>query len=162
MNRVIVVMGVSGCGKTSVGRQLAMELKSSFHDADDFHPPSNILKMKNGFPLNDKDRYPWLEELALHLDIWRKEGGAVLACSSLKEDYRKILAANAKINWVYLSTNFEIIFNRMKKRDHFMKAEMLQSQFDTLEVPNYGIQVDSSTTTKETVARILSLLDGNE
>ena len=162
MSKVIVIMGVSGCGKTSVGRQLGWSLKLPFYDADDFHPTSNIEKMKSGVPLTDHDRYPWLKQLALEVKAWENEGGAVLACSALKEEYRQLLSLNTEIQWVYLAASFEVIYERMKKRDHFMKADLLQSQFDTLEVPNYGIQVTSEPSIKETVDKILSLLEQNE
>lgn len=155
-------MGVSGCGKTSVGRHLGWSLKLPFFDADDFHPTSNIEKMKSGVPLTDHDRLPWLQQLASEIEGWEKDKGAVLACSALKEEYRRILSAKTNIQWVYLAASFDVIYERMKKRNHFMKAEMLRSQFDTLEVPNYGIQVNSELGVDETVDKILSLLEQNE
>ena len=162
MSKVIVIMGVSGSGKTSVGRQLGWSLKLPFYDADDFHSMSNIEKMKSGVPLTDYDRYPWLQQLASEIQVWEQGGGAVLACSALKEEYRQLLSQNTEIQWVYLAASFDVISKRMKKRDHFMKADLLQSQFDTLEVPNYGIQVANEPSIKETVDKILSLLEQNE
>jgi len=159
MSKVIVIMGVSGCGKTSVGRQLGWSLKLPFYDADDFHSTDNIEKMKSGVPLTDHDRTPWLVKLASEIKKWKNDGGAILACSALKEDYRQILSEKTDIQWIYLAADFDVIYQRMKKRDHFMKAEMLQSQFDTLEVPKYGLQVASLQTVKETTAKILSLLE---
>lgn len=159
---MIVVMGVSGSGKTVVGRRLAAQLKLPFYDADDFHPAHNIEKMKSGTPLTDLDRYPWLQHLAEEMEQWANEDGAVLACSALKEEYRKILSSHTKVDWVCLTGSFETIYERMKNRDHFMKADLLQSQFDALELPSYGIHVDVSYSPAETVSRILKLLDGNE
>ncbi|MEL6810691.1 MAG: gluconokinase [Bacteroidota bacterium] len=161
MNHLIIVMGVSGCGKTTIGKRLAEELKIPFHDADDYHPTSNVEKMKSGTPLTDADRYPWLKLLATELETWLHTGGAVLACSALKEDYRKILSEKVSLDWVCLSGDFGTIFERMKTRDHFMKAEMLQSQFDTLEVPKYGIHVDVNETPEVIVRYIKNQLQSN-
>ncbi len=155
-------MGVSGSGKTLVGTRLAARLKLPFYDADDFHPAQNIEKMKSGTPLTDQDRYPWLEQLAMEMEQWSRDGGAVLACSALKEEYRRILTSRTPADWICLTASFETIYERMKKRDHFMKPHLLQSQFDTLELPSYGIHLDVSGTPEETVSRIVSLLDRNE
>ena len=159
---MIVVMGVSGCGKTTVGKHLAAHLKLPFYDADDFHSQTSIEKMRRGTPLTDQDRYPWLQLLSERMEQWDIEAGAVLACSALKETYRNILSARSKVDWVYLSASFETIHQRMKKRDHFMKPDMLQSQFDALEIPNYGIHVDASHSARETVSKIITQLKRNE
>ena len=142
--KVFIVMGVSGSGKSSVGRLLANELSVPFIDADDHHPTSNIEKMSKGIPLNDNDREPWLDrlhEIALnHLD-----SGCVIACSALKKSYRRRLdqSITSNISWVYLKGSYNLIFNRMKNRkDHFMDAEMLKSQFETLEEPKNAIEMD--------------------
>ena len=158
MSKVIIVIGVSGCGKTTVGRKLGWALKIPFFDADDFHPTSNIEKMKSGRPLNDADRQPWLRRLAEEIEGWDKNEGAVLACSALKEDYRRTLSAYATIQWVYLAADFEVIYKRMKNRNHFMKPELLQSQFETLEVPSYGIHINSDGDVQQTVQKILALI----
>ena len=138
MNRVYVMMGVSGCGKTSVGQALAERLDCPFYDGDDFHPPENVAKMSNGMPLNDDDRYPWLVRLhdLIGEHLVRGET-AVLACSALKKRYRdQLRAGNDGLVIVYLAGSYELIWERMTRRqDHYMKAEMLQSQFDALEVP---------------------------
>lgn len=155
-------MGVSGSGKTSVGIELGQSLKLPFYDADDFHPTRNIKKMKSGKPLTDQDRYPWLEQLASEIEVWKNEGGAVLACSALKEEYRQLLSKHTEIQWVFLVASFDVIYERMKNRNHFMKTEMLQSQFDALEVPNYGVQVSNEPSVEETVDKIISLLKQNE
>lgn len=159
---MIVVMGVSGCGKTTVGKRLAVLLNIPFYDADDFHPLTSIEKMKSGTPLTNLDRYPWLQLLSEKMERWNNEGGAVLACSALKEEYRVILSARTTVDWVYLAASFETIHDRMKKRDHYMKPEMLQSQFDTLEIPSYGIHVDVSQSVEETVSKIITLFEANE
>ena len=155
---MIIIMGVSGCGKTTVGRQLASDLDLPFYDADDFHPEENIQKMSNGIPLNDNDRYPWLNHLAEMIIGWEEHGGAVLACSALTEEYREILSSVPKIDWVVLHSEFDVILDRMKNRDHFMKPDMLQSQFDTLELPSYGIQVDAGQEVADIVSEIKNKL----
>ena len=138
MSKVIVVMGVSGCGKTTVGQALARRLGYPFYDGDDFHPPENVAKMASGVPLDDVDRAPWLARLnaLLHEHLERGEG-AVLACSALKRRYREQLrVGNEGVLFVYLQGDFELIWERMQARPrHYMKASMLQSQFDTLEPP---------------------------
>lgn len=151
MTAVTIIMGVSGCGKTSVGQQLAAKLDCPFYDGDDFHPPGNVAKMVSGQPLNDDDRYPWLARLhdliGSHL---RKGETAVLACSALKKKYRDQLRGdNSGVQFVYLEGSFDLIWQRMSARaNHYMKAEMLQSQFDALERPSsreaFTIQIDRS------------------
>jgi gluconokinase len=132
-------MGVSGSGKTTIGRLLADHLNCPFYDADNYHPPENVTKMAAGIPLNDEDRDPWLgrlhELIQQHLEAGES---AVLACSALKESYRQRLAANqANIHFIHLDGTFDLIWQRMAKRkDHYMKPEMLQSQFNTLEPPD--------------------------
>ena len=130
-------MGVSGCGKSTVAHQLCEALNLPFIEADDFHPEANLLKMENGQPLNDNDREPWLQNLALEL---KKEEakGAVLACSALKEKYRKTLISliSKPMQIIFLEGSFKLIKNRIDQRaGHFMPPQLLQSQFDTLEVP---------------------------
>ena len=143
-NPVIVIFGVSGSGKTTVAELVAEKLGLPCYDADDFHPQSNIDKMHKGIALTDADRKPWLEALADQIKIWKNRGGAVLACSALKERYRKILASKAThVDWVLLSGSFELIRSRMERRkDHFMNISLLRSQFDTLEVPDYGLKME--------------------
>lgn len=134
---VYIVIGVSGCGKTTVGAALAAKLGCPFYDGDEFHPPENVAKMAGGTPLNDQDRHPWLarlhELLAGHV---AREETAVLACSALKKKYRDQLRVNNETRFIHLHGSFDLIWERMRSRkEHFMKAEMLQSQFDTLEPP---------------------------
>ncbi|QDU72553.1 gluconokinase [Mucisphaera calidilacus] len=137
-HNVYVVMGVSGCGKSTIGKRLAQRLNLPFYDADDFHPQANRDKMAAGQPLNDHDRQPWLETLAHNIQSWASapEGGAVLACSALKRAYRDTLRSTPAVRFVLLVGSFELILSRMQQRsDHFMPATLLQSQFDTLETP---------------------------
>lgn len=153
-------MGVSGCGKTTIGQGLAKQLGLPFFDADDFHPQSNIDKMKQGIPLTDADRLPWLSQLANNIKTWDEHGGAVLACSALKESYRKLLESKTKpITWIYLKGAFEVIQSRLKHRaEHYMKSGMLQSQFDALEEPNYGIHINIENHPEQIVSTLISKL----
>ncbi|MFK7774914.1 MAG: gluconokinase [Saprospiraceae bacterium] len=148
---LFLVMGVSGCGKSTIARQLCNALQFHFIEADDFHPEANILKMKNGQPLDDKDREPWLQNLAQEL-LQNEKIGAVLACSALKENYRTILNSliSRPLQIIYLEGSFELIQNRIEQRaGHFMSSQLLQSQFDTLEEPKnawtFYIQNDPKT-----------------
>ena len=141
---VYIIMGVSGSGKTTIGKLLAEKIALPFYDGDNFHSPANVSKMKNGIPLTDDDRQGWLNILADKISQWQKEGGAVLACSALKEKYRITLRSKAteKIEWIFLKGSEELISQRLSARkDHFMNASLLQSQFEILEEPAYGIKV---------------------
>jgi carbohydrate kinase (thermoresistant glucokinase family) len=137
-------MGVSGSGKTTVGKLLAKELHMGFYDADDFHPQSNVEKMRSNQALTDEDRFPWLQLLAKNIGKWASEkNGCVLACSALKESYRQILSSNNEaIYWVFLNGKPQVIQSRIESRSaHFMKSDLLKSQFETLEIPEYGFHV---------------------
>ena len=152
-------MGVSGSGKTTVGRVLAEKLSMEFYDADDFHPQNNIAKIKNGIPLEDADRNPWLLNLAQHIAQWNRDKGAVLACSALKEKYRKILSRNGKeaVTFIYLEGNKDTILDRMRKRDgHFFPVELLDSQFNALEAPHDAITVRINKTPEEICVEIMN------
>jgi len=136
--RAIVVMGVSGSGKSTTGRRLAGALGWSFRDADEFHPPANIEKMASGRPLDDSDRAPWLAAIAAWIDQQRAAGqGAVVSCSALKRAYRGVLVGSRPdVAVVYLKGSFPLISDRMsRRRGHFMPPALLKSQFDTLEEP---------------------------
>lgn len=137
MSQVFIVMGVSGCGKSTVGQALAAQLACPFFDGDDFHPPENVAKMASGTPLTDVDRAPWLARLAALLQEHLARGEtAVLACSALKKSYRDQLRLSEQVVFVFLDGSFDLIWQRMKKRpNHYMQADMLHSQFETLEAP---------------------------
>lgn len=135
---VTIVMGVSGCGKTTVGKLLGAKLGVPFYDADDFHPESNKQLMKSGIPLTDETRRPWLETLARKIIEWNDTQGAVLACSALKESYRKLLCGNgtSSVTFLFLDGTKEQVAERLQQRTgHFMPASLLDSQFSTLEPP---------------------------
>ena len=153
---IIIIMGVSGSGKTTIGRLLAEELGWKFYDADDFHSAANKDKMSRGVPLTDSDRADWLMSLRelLNQNIIAKQS-VVLACSALKQNYRDALQINDEVHFVYLRGNYQQIETRMKERsDHYMRPEMLASQFATLEEPNDALIVDVTKKPKEIVAII--------
>lgn len=142
---IILLMGVAGSGKTTIGKLLAQQLRWSFRDADEFHLPSNIAKMGAGIPLDDADRAPWLAAIRKHIDQCVAGGvNAVFTCSALKEKYRAVLLCDASdVRLVHLAGSFNLINERMTARQgHFMKPEMLRSQFDALEMPADAIVVD--------------------
>lgn len=158
--KIYFIMGVSGCGKSTIGSILAKELKIPFYDGDDYHSKSNVKKMASGQPLTDKDRMGWLLKLN-ELALARREEGAIIGCSALKESYRRILDANLQENarWIYLSGSFEDVMNRLHQRKgHFMPAELLKSQFETLEIPQKAIKVSINMPPEEIVNRILGLI----
>jgi gluconokinase len=140
---IVLVMGVSGSGKNTVGEPLAQRLGWKFIDGDDYHPPENVKKMAAGIALQDEDRWPWLDRLN---GILRQEKNAVVACSALKEAYRRrLLAGLFPYTIVHLRGSFELIRSRVAARKHrYMPASLLQSQFDTLETPENAIAVDVS------------------
>ena len=157
--RFFIVMGVSGSGKTSVGKTLAGHLGWDFYDADEFHPPENVAKMANGIPLNDSDRVPWLASLhkLISYGLAQNQPG-ILACSALKEWYRQqLLEGNEGVQIIYLKGNYDLIWSRMTKRtDHYMKPHMLQSQFETLEEPTNALTIDISMPVDDIVKEIIS------
>ena len=138
---IVVVMGVSGSGKTTIGKLLAQRLGIEFLDGDDFHPPENVAKMAAGTPLADDDRRPWLE--LLNEKLKRKEK-AVLACSALKQSYRDVLARElARCSFVFLNGDIELIRSRLTERRHrYMPVSLLESQFAALEPPQGALDVD--------------------
>jgi carbohydrate kinase (thermoresistant glucokinase family) len=135
---VVVLMGVSGSGKSTIGKLLAADLGCQFLEGDTFHPPENIEKMKHGVPLSSKDRAPWLQAIARKIDALLQEGkSAVLSCSALQRSYREVIIGDREhVVLVYLKGSFDLIHKRIEKRHgHFMPASLLKSQFDTLEEP---------------------------
>jgi gluconokinase len=161
---VVIVMGVSGSGKTTVGTLLAGRLHWEFEDADWFHPAGNVDKMHNGVPLTDDDRWPWLRAIAAWIDRTRAAGGhGVVACSALKRRYRELLTADRPdVRLVYLEGDQTLIARRIATRhEHFMPASLLKSQFDALEAPGpdeHPIIVSIDLPPREIVARILAEL----
>jgi gluconokinase len=133
--RHLVVMGVSGVGKTTVAVQLARRLQYEFAEADDFHPPENVEKMSAGIPLDDKDRMPWLRSLAAWTREQHEAGqSTVMTCSALRRRYRDVLRDGAADTYfVHLVGDQALLLQRMGKREHFMPPALLQSQFDALE-----------------------------
>ncbi len=141
---VIILMGVSGAGKTTVGQLLASQLKWEFADADDYHSAANIEKMRNGIPLTDTDRAPWLETLRALITSWIATGkNAVLACSALKHAYRQELRIAPKVQFVYLKGTPQLLRQRLHARQgHYMTEQMLESQLAGLEEPERALAVD--------------------
>ena len=158
MQEVIVIMGVSGSGKTTVGKLLADALGARFVDADDYHPIENKQKMQSGIALDDLDRSPWLKRLNT-LCLEPREGHLVLACSALKASYRAILEENNPIKWVFLSGSFDQIRERLESRSgHYMPPSLLSSQFNDLETPEEAMIVAIDQTPEQQVKYILSQL----
>lgn len=156
--RFFIIMGVSGSGKTEVGKFLAKYLGWDFYDADDFHPPENVEKMANGIPLDNADRAPWLATLHdLISSSLENNRAGVLACSALKERYRQqLLKDNDDVQLVHLKGSYDLIWSRMSQREnHYMKPEMLQSQFETLEEPVNALIVEISAPVDEIIQQIL-------
>lgn len=160
---VVVIFGVSGAGKTTIGKLMAERLHWVFKDADDFHPPENVAKMRQGIPLNDHDREPWLtrlrEEIAHSLQT---NQNTVVACSALKRVYRDVLRANAEVKFVFLRGDRNRIAEQLKSRSgHFMNPDLLESQFADLEEPEAAesaMVVDLASSPEHVVEEILRRL----
>ena len=153
---VILVMGVSGSGKTTIGQMLSAQLNWPFVDGDSLHSAANIAKMAAGIPLTDDDRAPWLQSIHDVMEGWRTQHkNGIVASSALKEKYRQILLTSPDIKLVYLRGSYELIYSRMQHRPgHYMKPEMLQSQFAALEEPKDAVVVDISESAEQIVATI--------
>ena len=157
----LVLMGVTGSGKTTIGQLLSAELICSFIDGDDFHPPVNVKKMSSGEALTDEDRWPWLEILTDKIqEHIQQEQSMVLACSALKKSYREILCVERElVQFIYLKGDYTTVERRMQTREnHFMAKTLLQSQFATLEEPEDAIVVDISPSPSEILKSIRGLL----
>jgi gluconokinase len=155
---ILVMMGVCGCGKSTVGEAVAAALGWRFLDADDFHPPANVAKMAAGTPLADEDRWPWLDRIAAELrDILAQGGHAVLACSALKQAYRDRLARAGDVRFVHLAGDYATIAARLASRQHrYMPATLLDSQFAALEPPADALVVDVAAPVEAQVERVLA------
>lgn len=165
-HRHVVVMGVSGCGKSGVGEALAAWLDRPFAEGDEFHPPENIAKMESGTPLTDDDRWPWLRSLADWIGEREAAGeSSVVTCSALKRSYRDVLRKGAPgVVFVHLHGDFDLIAERQAARKgHFMPPSLLQSQFDTLEHledDEEGVLVDVAGTPTEVAEEALAYVEG--
>jgi gluconokinase len=158
---IVVVIGVSGCGKTTVGALLAKDCGWAFHDADDFHSAENVAKMKRGEPLTDKDRWPWLDRLNTFLQDGERQGRSlVLACSALKQAYRDRLARGCTgVRFVLLDVNPELIRARLAtRRGHYMNPKLLDSQLEILERPQDALRLDASESPAEIAKKIRTAL----
>jgi gluconokinase len=157
---IIVIMGVAGSGKSTVGQLLASELHCAFLEGDSLHPQGNIAKMAHGIPLTDSDRAPWLRAIHAHIVAsFQSAEDLVVACSALKQRYRDTLESGVKITWVYLKGSRDAIRERLQSREHhFMKPEMLTSQFADLEEPTDAIVIDIAVSTSGAVGQILKAL----
>ncbi len=143
---IVVVIGVAGSGKTTIGTKLAGALRCPFLDGDSLHSAANVEKMSQGIPLTDADRAPWLSAIhARMLEVFSHGQSLVVGCSALKRSYRTVLGEGLSIMWVYLKGSPQLIRSRLVHRtNHFMKADLLASQFDVLEEPSDAIVVDIS------------------
>jgi gluconokinase len=161
---ILIVMGVSGSGKTTIATALAQHLGWPFKDGDELHPPSNIAKMHAGHPLDDTDRWPWLAQIAEWIDAWRAVGSCgVITCSALKRRYRAFLTkGRGEVRIIYLHGDMALIATRLAARsDHFMPRDLLASQFAALEEPGpdeHAIRVEIDQPVSETVAAIAAVL----
>ena len=159
--KVIVMMGVSGCGKTTVGKMVAEELGWEFVEGDEYHSPENISKMSSGQPLNDDDRFDWMDALNSKIsEILSAGESGVVACSALKKKHRIHLAQNweDQVLYIHIQGTFDEIHQRMEAREgHYMKAGMLKSQFEALEPPENVPAYDASWTPEQIKAAILQL-----
>ena len=160
MGKVIILFGVSGCGKSLIGKKLSLDLKFKFIEGDDLHSNENIEKMNNNIPLNDNDRAIWIKEINTELNRLKNKN-VVVACSALKEAYRQALIKGVvgDIDWFCLKGTFELIKQRLDSReDHFFKSDLLDSQFNIIEYPDYCKFIDITKSPDIIVEKIKSEL----
>lgn len=158
---IIIVMGVSGSGKTTIGKQLADSLQWEFSDGDSFHSLENVEKMRSGISLTEVDRQPWLQAMQRAIAQWlQTDKNVVLACSALKESYRQLLIVDrTRIKLVYLKGSYQLIQKRLQERkNHYMSEKLLNSQFDVLEEPADAIDVDITAPTSVIIQTIKTAL----
>lgn len=157
---IVLLMGVTGAGKTTVGRALAEQLHWRFADADDYHSAANIAKMHAGVALTDADRAPWLQALHDAIVRWIRDAeNVVLACSALKDAYRKMLVVDPEVKLVYLKADMALIAKRVAARTgSYMNPQLVPSQFETLEEPRDAVMVDAGKTVPEIIADIRETL----
>ena len=157
---IILLMGTTGAGKTTVGKLLAARLRWTFLDADDFHPPANIEKMKRGIPLTDADRFPWLEKIHAELVRLSQSGtNILLACSALKQSYRDLLSASLDMRIVYLRGTYEVMRRHIESRHgHFAGEAILAGQFADLEEPKNALVLDVSNSSEQLVTEMIANL----
>ncbi|KYG83134.1 hypothetical protein AWW67_06855 [Roseivirga seohaensis] len=154
MKNIIVIMGISGAGKSNVAEALSKSLHLPYLDADDFHSKANLMKMSSGTPLTDDDRWPWLASIVEHiLNTHRSE--FILACSALKQSYRDYLSQRLSITWVFLDiTEHEATARLANRKQHYMQASLIQSQLATLEIPKNAIKINAIDKLSSIVSRI--------
>jgi len=157
---IVLIMGVEGAGKTTIGKLLANRLRWDFSDADDFHSEHNRQKMRRGIPLDDADREPWLQAIRTAMLGWvAQDRHVVLACSALKKRYREVLDAGPEVRVVYLKGDFDVISRRLAARSgHFVSPALLHSQFQILEEPENALTVDADRAPEEIVQEIVEKL----
>ncbi len=159
---IVILMGVAGSGKTTIGRKLALVLNGSFYDGDDFHSQTNKEKMGRGTPLTDEDRFSWLQTLHTQMKKWEKENSRTfLACSALKQKYRNQLSEGLSVQWIYLKGDKEVLGQRLRERkDHFAGPDLLESQLEALEEPSNALLVDIRKEPDTIVKQLVEVLKG--
>ncbi len=157
---VVILMGVTGAGKTTVGRALAEQLQWKFVDGDDYHSTANVAKMQAGIPLTDIDRIPWLASLRTAIQGWlAAKENVVLACSALKSSYRQVLLRSPQVKLVYLRADRQLIVERLAARkNHYMSPQLIGSQFATLQEPADAVKIDAALPPPDAVLKIRQAL----